>query len=179
MLYYQKPGGGAMADDDELFEQAMVDMGLAEQSAQREAKDAQAFRDALEHMAPEDLERALAPREPTAPAEDNPLVGTPETLHRRLKRGTISHEAELDLHGMTEKQAERAIGDFLARCGREGRGLVRIVCGRGLHSRRSPVLRDAMAGWLQVDYAQQVSLAFRAPGRLGGEGAWYAVLRRP
>lgn len=101
-----------------------------------------------------------------------------EVLKRSIRRGTLRHTSELDLHGMTQREARGAVASYLANSAGGGTRFVRIVCGRGLHSRAGSVLlRDTLPTWLQVDFQELVVRAFQAPRSQGGEGAWYAVLR--
>lgn len=46
-------------------------------------------------------------------------------------------EAEIDLHGFTKEEAREALFDFLEKCKNSGHGRVRVVTGKGLHSKNS------------------------------------------
>jgi len=88
-------------------------------------------------------------------------------LLRKLRRGHWRIEDELDLHGMSRVQAERALDDFLsgvtARC-------VRIVHGKG-----TGVLRETLRAALP---ARADVLAFvEAPPAQGGAGAVLVLLK--
>jgi DNA-nicking Smr family endonuclease len=115
---------------------------------------------------------------PVTPAPD-PTTGAPDVLRRRVRKGLLRHESELDLHGMTQAQAREAVSSYLSNSAAQGTRVTRIICGRGLHSKEgSMLLRDSLPAWLQSDFAELVETAFRAPPEEGGEGAWYAILRR-
>jgi DNA-nicking Smr family endonuclease len=96
---------------------------------------------------------------------------------RELRRGKYRIQDELDLHGLTAKEAKEALLRFMADAlGRRLR-CVRIIHGKGLRSgARGPVLKVKLNKWL----AQWDSvLAFvSAPQRDGGTGAVYVLLRR-
>ena len=57
-------------------------------------------------------------------------------------------QAELDLHQMTRPEAEKAVKDFLEASARAGHTLVRLVTGKGLHSKTAPVLGEAVRAYL-------------------------------
>lgn len=114
-----------------------------------------------------------------APAPD-PWSESTEVITRMIRKGRLRHDSELDLHGMTQREARKTVGSYLANSAMSGARMVRIVCGRGLHSRSgSMLLRDTLPTWLQADFEGWVARSFRAPRELGGEGAWYVILRRP
>jgi DNA-nicking Smr family endonuclease len=100
----------------------------------------------------------------------------PEVL-RRLRRGQLSIQDRLDLHGMTVPEAKEAVARFLYAC--RGRGLraVLIIHGKGLGShQKRPVLKGKLNLWLA---RRAEILAFcSARGVDGGTGAVYVLLRR-
>ena len=88
-----------------------------------------AHRDARRGAAPQDCPASAAPT-PVPPAVAAPEPGPPPPnagagLDRRnaqrLKRGQMAIEARLDLHGMTQDEAHRALGRFVTRRRDEGR----------------------------------------------------------
>lgn len=137
------------------------------------ARDSEAVRAAMES-----LDGGAAAEAPAA-AEPPPdlRVGVRRTLQRRIRQGSIVADRELDLHGLRRDQAERAVGDFLRRSQGDGLGVVRIICGRGLHSRERAVLQEAVEGWLRSSHPSRVKDAVPAPPGQGGRGVWYAFLR--
>lgn len=120
-----------------------------------------------------EVDEALQPKTTDLWAESN------EVLSRMIRRGKLRHDSELDLHGMTQREARAALESYLVHSCTGPTRLVRVVCGRGLHSRAGSVLlRDTLPTWLQVDLQEWVERSFRAPREQGGEGAWYVILRR-
>lgn len=96
---------------------------------------------------------------------------------RRLRRGQFSIEANLDLHGMIEREAACALADFLTLSQSQGRRCVRVVHGKGNRSPgKEPVLRAMVHRRLR---RHGEVLAFcSAPPRDGGTGAVYVLLRK-
>jgi DNA-nicking Smr family endonuclease len=92
---------------------------------------------------------------------------------RRLRRGEMPVEARLDLHGMTQQQAHRALGEFLAHAEAAGRRCVLLITGK------SGVLRSAAPRWLNEPTARARLVAVApAHPKDGGAGALYFLLRR-
>lgn len=82
-------------------------------------------------------------------------------------------DAECDLHGFKAREAEREALRFVESSQRAGLRWVRIIVGKGLHSKGGRgTLRDHIVGALSQRAAARYVLAFRtAPQRLGGTGA--------
>jgi DNA-nicking Smr family endonuclease len=80
---------------------------------------------------------------------------------------------ECDLHGYTSREAEREVLRFVGSCQRDGKRWVRIIVGKGLHSKDGKAtLRDRVVATLSRGGAARYVLAFRtSPRRLGGTGA--------
>lgn len=95
----------------------------------------------------------------------------------RLRRGRHPLEARLDLHGMTQEQAHRALLHFIPAARAAGHRCVLVITGRG--SAGGGVLRQAVPRWLEEPGLRPHLLAV-APARPrdGGSGALYLLLRR-
>jgi len=104
-----------------------------------------------------------------------PGVG-PEVL-RRLRRGQLSIQGRLDLHGMSVPEAKDAVARFLYTSRSRGLRSVLIIHGKGLGShQKRPVLKGKLNQWLA---RRAEVLAFcSARGVDGGTGAVYVLLRR-
>ncbi len=101
--------------------------------------------------------------------------GVPATLLRRLRLGELRIEAEIDLHGLTERQGIEALRAFLAEAALRDQHCLRVVHGKGLRSgERGPVLKQAVFGLLR---RLDAVLAFTSAGlRGGGTGATLVLL---
>jgi len=108
------------------------------------------------------------------------ISGVGKNIMRQLKRGQIPVQDHIDLHGLTQKDAEIKVRDFLIRS--QGRGLqcVLIVHGRGLNSPDNiPVLKERLPVWLNRGPARRIVKAFASARPYdGGTGAIYVLIRR-
>jgi DNA-nicking Smr family endonuclease len=95
---------------------------------------------------------------------------------RRLKRGLIPVDDELDLHGLTQTAARDALADFIAGSRDSGQRCVRVIHGKGYRSgARGPVLKTAVNLWLR---RHTDVIAFASARAIdGGTGAVYVLLR--
>jgi DNA-nicking Smr family endonuclease len=96
----------------------------------------------------------------------------------RLKRGQLRPEARLDLHGMTQEEAHRALEGFLTSAQESGKRAVLVITGKGSGGGRG-VLRDAVPRWLgEAPNRGRVLATATAQPKDGGSGALYVLLRR-
>ena len=76
--------------------------------------------------------------------------GLQERQFRRLRRGQIAIEDQLDLHGLTSDEAREAVAGFLNDARRTGKRCVCIIHGKGRGSRHGkPVLKLKLHRWLR------------------------------
>ena len=99
---------------------------------------------------------------------------------KKLRRGEFSVEEHLDLHRLVKEEAKPLVRAFVWECRKKGLRCVRIVHGRGLHSKdTTPVLKEALKVWLsQGGIGAQVLAFTSAPPADGGAGAVYVLLRK-
>jgi DNA-nicking Smr family endonuclease len=96
---------------------------------------------------------------------------------RKLRRGMLVVDAELDLHGMSVPVARQAVANFLHECKRRHIQCARIIHGKGRGSRhRAPVLKQKVGGWLRQ--RDEVLAYCSARSYDGGTGAVYVLLKR-
>ena len=99
----------------------------------------------------------------------------------RLSRGKDEIEARLDLHGMTQIRAHRALLSFLQRANHEGMTFVLVITGKGKMGAESErgVLRRQVPQWLGLPEFRSLVVGFEeAHVGHGGEGALYVRIRR-
>jgi DNA-nicking Smr family endonuclease len=103
--------------------------------------------------------------------------GVQQNIIRKLRRGQISIEAQLDLHGYKVDEARQALSDFLHRVQSRGIRCVRIIHGKGHGSfQKKPVLKNKVNVWLRQ---RDEVLAFTSTPQVdGGTGAVYVLIRR-
>jgi DNA-nicking Smr family endonuclease len=102
--------------------------------------------------------------------------GVRDQIVRRLRRGGIPIEDELDLHGLSQANAARLLGEFIGASREAGHRCVRIIHGKGHRSgERGPILKSAVNDWLRR--RQEVMAFTSARGIDGGSGALYVLLR--
>lgn len=137
--------------------------------------------DAVAPPAAEEAPPAVAPRPASgraAPDRAAAASGLDRRSAQRLRRGALRLEARLDLHGMTQDEAHRALDFFLARAHEEGLRSVLVITGKG-GGERGGVLRTAVPRWLEeAPHRGRVLGTAPAQPRDGGAGALYILLRR-
>jgi DNA-nicking Smr family endonuclease len=120
---------------------------------------------------------APAPR-PTKPAMP-PLAPLGKRERTKLSRGRSEIEARLDLHGMTQLRAHRALTGFLHRAHHDGLTFVLVITGKGRSGGESGVLRRQVPEWLSLPEFRSFVVGFEEAGiGHGGEGALYVRIRR-
>jgi DNA-nicking Smr family endonuclease len=125
------------------------------------------------HVAPA---RSVPPSKPPPPLAP---IGRRERSH--LSRGRKEIDARLDLHGMTQTRAHRALFGFLQRAHHDGLTFVLIITGKGKLGAESErgVLRRQVPQWLGLPEFRSLVVGFEeAHIGHGGEGALYVRVRR-
>jgi DNA-nicking Smr family endonuclease len=125
------------------------------------------------------------PKSPLAPAL-TPLAPLDRRLKRRLSSGRVDVDDVIDLHGMTQAQAHRALESFLWRAAGSGAKIVLIITGKGNPqsadddgTRERGVLRRYAPQWLRASSLRSIVLSVEEAARPhGGSGALYVRLRR-
>jgi DNA-nicking Smr family endonuclease len=150
---------------------AKPDAGLGETKAQLAAKPA---------APPPSMVRASPPKiaKPAVP----PLTPLGRRERTQLSRGRKEIEARLDLHGMTQERAHRALSTFLQQAHAHGLTFVLIITGKGRirdGEAERGVLRRQVPQWLSQPEFRTLVVGFEAAhiGH-GGEGALYVRIRR-
>ena len=111
----------------------------------------------------------------------NPDADIDKRTLDRLKKGKMTIEARLDLHGHTQNDAHRALDAFIAAAHDAGRRCVLVITGKGLRGEegRRGVLREKVPQWLSGGRLGPMIISWQpAQPRDGGEGALYVLIRR-
>lgn len=130
------------------------------------------------------------PKNDVLPGLPDRVAQAPVRMDRKafgkLKRGKLTPEGKLDLHGKTLDQAHPALTRFILQSHAAGKRLVLVVTGKGKDRDdggpipvRLGVLRHNVPHWLSIPPLAQVVLQVsEAHGKHGGGGAYYVYLRR-
>jgi DNA-nicking Smr family endonuclease len=129
---------------------------------------------------PRPIVSAPAPK-PSKPAIP-PLAPLGRRERSRISRGRDEIDARLDLHGMTQTRAHRALHGFLQRAHHEGHTFVLVITGKGKvggGEAERGVLRRQVPQWLSLPEFRTLVVGFEeAHIGHGGEGALYVRIRR-
>ena len=102
----------------------------------------------------------------------NPLI------MEKLRNGEFSVQKVLDLHTLSVDEARETFHDFLNDAVRTQIHCVKIIHGRGLKSRKGPVLKERLKGWIVRAMHRKWIVAFAsARMRDGGPGATLILLK--
>lgn len=146
---------------------------------------------------------AKAPPQATGRATDTaqpPANDFDRRKARKLAAGHLDIEAVLDLHGLRQAEAHRALRSFLYGAHARGQRYVKVITGKGARtasdhqagssmtapddfelysSRERGVLRRQVPQWLIEPELASIVVGFTAAGRAhGGEGALYIQIRK-
>jgi len=136
--------------------------------------------------------RPIKPVAPKVAAKKKASTSSPSGVNGatqdRLRKGLIEPDAHIDLHGMTQVAAHRALASWLSAAHRRGLRLVVVVTGKGNPKNddnapwmASPhgVLKQMVPRWLnEKEFAALISGSSPAHRRHGGDGALYVYLRK-
>lgn len=102
--------------------------------------------------------------------------GLQTNMLKKLRKGYYGIDAEIDLHGLSSREAQQQLLRFLHGCVEDGNRCVRIVHGKGYNSPdNQPILKNDINLWLRQ---HKDVLAFcSTPPKAGGTGALYVLLR--
>jgi DNA-nicking Smr family endonuclease len=129
---------------------------------------------------PRPLPSVQAPK-PSKPAMP-PLAPLGRRDRSKLSRGRSEIDARLDLHGMTQSRAHRALLGFLHYAHHQGHTFVLVITGKGKAGggeAERGVLRRQVPQWLSSPEIRPLVVGFEeAHVGHGGQGALYVRIRR-
>lgn len=119
------------------------------------------------------------PSEPPVPAAARPALGFDAATESRLRKGKLSLEGRLDLHGLTQVEAHAALRRFIHAAVDHEKRTVLVITGKG--SLSGGVLRRMLPLWIEADgfLSRHVLALSPAQPKDGGAGAFYIRLRKP
>ncbi len=101
----------------------------------------------------------------------------PRRTRKNLKRGNISLDSTLDLHGYTGDEAIKALARCLSRSQSKGWRMLLIIHGKShVAGQHGPILKNIVHQWLKQQ--PEVLSIQSAQAKHGGNGAVYVLLRR-
>ena len=174
-----------LSEEDRALWESVAKQVKPLRKRQRASKPSVASTEADSKVAPKPAAspRHVAPARPVAPSKPGPPplapIGRRERSH--LSRGRKEIDARLDLHGMTQTRAHRALFGFLQRAHHDGLTFVLIITGKGKMGAESErgVLRRQVPQWLGLPEFRSLVVGFEeAHIGHGGEGALYVRVRR-
>ena len=105
--------------------------------------------------------------------------GVDRRTAEKHRRGRLPVEARLDLHGLTQDEAHRALERFLPHAQESGCRSVLVITGKGSRDGARGVLKESVPRWLNLPPLRALILSFSwAQPKDGGSGALYVLLRR-
>ena len=96
---------------------------------------------------------------------------------RNFKKGNVSIENRLDLHGFNEVEARNLLEEFINQSAESGRRLILVITGKG--QKGEGVIKNNIVSWLNTKGLRNKILAVTyASNKHGGSGALYILLRK-
>jgi DNA-nicking Smr family endonuclease len=161
----------ATEDERALFEAVLRDASVLHAEKKKPAKKSAA---------------APAPKPVVTPRSR--LTGVDGKTAERLRKGAVELDARLDLHGLTENTAHRALTTFVRGAAARGARLTLVITGKGAKAQTIEelfdppargVLKTMVPRWLaEPELARFVADVRSAHKRHGGGGALYVYLRK-
>ena len=140
-----------------------------------------------DHLAMAELESLIGKSQSWSTHTDDDHIYTARApgvsleMAKKLQKGEIPPNKSIDLHGMTRQEAHQFVRRTLLASRRDGHRCLHVVTGRGQSTFDGHgVLKEALPTWLTKPPLNTHVLALAtAPGRLGGQGAYLILIRRP
>jgi DNA-nicking Smr family endonuclease len=103
-----------------------------------------------------------------------PVTAPDRQSKRKIRRGVWEVAAEIDLHGMTQIQAQTALLRFIQTAIMRRHKCVRVITGKS----GVGILRQKLPQWLQESPIRDYIVSLHhPPPQQGGTGAWIVILR--
>lgn len=123
------------------------------------------------------------PARPPAPLPElshGEQPGLDKSTAKRMRRGQVSIERRIDLHGLNQAEAHRALDAFIDAAWYAGKREVLVITGKGSRADGSiGILRQQVPRWLNEFPLRAKVVAFsHAAPKDGGVGALYIRLKK-
>lgn len=179
-----KKGGSKGGEDDGLWEEYVRDIEPMPRAEKKNIAST-VIKPPSKPAAKKEISRPAPKITQKAPIQSPQLDARTET---RLRRGQISIEARIDLHGRTQEQAHKSLNSFLQKCYHAGMRCVLVITGKGnnalrddgeLFAPRRGVIKQMLPHWIAQSPLNAIVLKSQvAQIKDGGEGAYYIYLKR-
>ena len=104
--------------------------------------------------------------------------GVSPLVMEKLRNGEFSVQQIVDLHGLSIESARETFEYFLGEAIRKNLKCIKVIHGRGLKSKRDPIIKDYLKTWIVRAMQRKWITAFsNAVMPEGGPGATYILLR--
>lgn len=105
-----------------------------------------------------------------------PTGSVPQSVDKGVRKGRVEIDMRIDLHGMTQAQAKKALSTTLMRAVKRGERCLLVITGKG--PQLDGVLRTNLPKWLAGPELRPLIATYaQAHAKHGGAGAWYVFLR--
>jgi DNA-nicking Smr family endonuclease len=167
-------------EDRALWRRAMEDVARIKPSRPApEPKDAQPTPEPLRSRKPRPAAPQPKPAPVLLPLKPGASPGVDRRTAEKLRKGKLGVEARLDLHGLMQDEAHRALERFIVRTHEQGLRSVLVITGKGGIGGARGVLKEAVPRWLnEAPMRPRVLSCSWAQPKDGGAGALYVLLRR-
>jgi DNA-nicking Smr family endonuclease len=104
--------------------------------------------------------------------------GVSPLVMEKLRNGEFSVQQVVDLHGLSIESARETFEYFLGEAIRNNLKCIKVIHGRGLKSKREPIIKDHLKTWiLRAMHRKWITAFSNAIMPDGGPGATYILLR--
>ncbi len=104
--------------------------------------------------------------------------GVSPLIMEKLRNGEFAVQQVIDLHGLSIESARETFEYFLSEAVKKNLKCIKVIHGRGLKSKRTPIIKDYLKTWIvRAMHRKWVTAFSNAVMPEGGPGATYILLR--
>lgn len=123
--------------------------------------------------------KSSTPKPKTKPSPAPIASHLDKPVYRKIAKGRVSIDSQIDLHDMTQAQAISRLQSFLYQAHDLGHRHVLVITGKGGSPTSEGVLKRMLPIWLNTPAFASIVNGYQAASRShGGDGAFYVRLRR-